>query len=155
LALLNLLNDNNVDVGIITETEIPSSGHGDYNVEGYHFYLPLSPSELLKTAKYRVVVLVQSSLATVAKIRLNLMHSAVQSIWIQRDLGAEMSAYSSQQQNRQGRPNPAHSSQQQPPTKGKVTRFLARLAITFVRKGTPTAGMEVIYDPPPPPYTCG
>jgi hypothetical protein len=35
-------------------------------------------------------------------------------------------------------------------------RKLQRLgltAITFVRKGTPTAGMEVIYDLPP--YTCG
>jgi hypothetical protein len=70
LALLNLLNDN--DVGIVTETEIPSSSHGDYNVEGCHSYLPLSPSKLLKTAKYRVVVLVRSSLATVAKIRLDL-----------------------------------------------------------------------------------
>jgi hypothetical protein len=64
LALLNLLNDNNVDVGIVTETEIPSSGHGDYNMEGLHSYLPLDPSELLKTAKYGVVVLVRSALAT-------------------------------------------------------------------------------------------
>jgi hypothetical protein len=54
LALLNLLIDNNFHVGIVTETEIPCSGHGDYNVEGYHSYLPLSPSYLLKTAKYRV-----------------------------------------------------------------------------------------------------
>jgi hypothetical protein len=46
LALLNLLNVNDVDVGIITETEIPSSGHGDYNVKGYHSYLPHSHSEL-------------------------------------------------------------------------------------------------------------
>jgi hypothetical protein len=59
LALLNLLNDNDVDVSIVTETEIPSNGHGDYNVEGYHSYLSLSPSELLKTAKYRVMVLVR------------------------------------------------------------------------------------------------
>jgi hypothetical protein len=44
LALLNLLIDNDVDVGIVTKTEIPSSGHRDYNVEGYHSYLPLSPS---------------------------------------------------------------------------------------------------------------
>jgi hypothetical protein len=45
-----------VNVGIITETEIPSSCHEDYNVEGYHTFLPLSHSELLKTAKYRIVV---------------------------------------------------------------------------------------------------
>jgi hypothetical protein len=32
LALLSLLTDNNVDVGIVTEREIPSSGHGDFNV---------------------------------------------------------------------------------------------------------------------------
>jgi hypothetical protein len=77
LTLLNLLNDNNVDVGIVTEMEIPSSGHDDYNVEGYHSYLPLSPSKLLKTAKYRVVVLVRSALATATKIRSDLMHAAV------------------------------------------------------------------------------
>jgi hypothetical protein len=124
LALLNLLNVNDVNVGIITETEIPSSGHGVYNVEGCHSFLPLSHSELLKTAKYRVVVVVGPALATAAKIRLDIMHSAVQSIWLQLDLGAKMSAYSSQQQNRQGWPNPAYFSQQQPPTKGKVTRFL-------------------------------
>jgi hypothetical protein len=79
----------------------------------------------LKTAKYRVVVLVRSLLATVAKIRLNLMHSAVQLIWIKLDLGANMFAYSSQQQTRQSRPNPAYSlPQQQPPMKEKVTCFL-------------------------------
>jgi hypothetical protein len=93
LALFNLLIDNNVDVGIVS-----SRGQGDYNVEGYHSYLPHA-SELLKKAKYHVVVLVRSSLATVTKIRLNLMHAAVQSIWIQLDLDADMFAYSSQQQN--------------------------------------------------------
>jgi hypothetical protein len=86
LTLLNQLNVNNVDVGIVTETEIPSSGHRDYNVEGYHSCLPLSPSELLKTAKYRVVVLVRSALATETKIRSDLMHAAVQSVWIQLDM---------------------------------------------------------------------
>jgi hypothetical protein len=32
LALLNLLTDNDVDIGIVTETEIPFRGHGDFNV---------------------------------------------------------------------------------------------------------------------------
>jgi hypothetical protein len=86
LTLLNLLNDNDVNVGIVTKTEIPSSGHGDYNVEGYHSYLPLSPSELLKTDKYWVVVLVRSALATVTKIRSDLKHAAVQLVWIQLDM---------------------------------------------------------------------
>jgi hypothetical protein len=86
LALLNLLNDNDVNVGIVTETEIPSSRHRDYNVEGYHSYLPLSPSELLKTAKYQVVVLVRSALATVTKIGSDIMHAAVQSVWIQLNI---------------------------------------------------------------------
>jgi hypothetical protein len=86
LALLNLLTDNDVDVCIVTETEIPSSGHGDFNVVGYQSYLPLVPSELLKTAKNWVVVLVRSALATVTKIRSDLMHAAVQSVWIQLDL---------------------------------------------------------------------
>jgi hypothetical protein len=54
LALLSLLNDNNIDVGIITETEIPTSSHGDFNVEGYHTFLPVGPSDKLKTAKYRM-----------------------------------------------------------------------------------------------------
>jgi hypothetical protein len=86
MALLSLLNDNNVNVGIVTEREIPSSGHGDYNVEGYHSYLPLAPSKLLKTAKYRVGVLVRSALAAATKVRYDLMHAAVQSVWIQLDM---------------------------------------------------------------------
>jgi hypothetical protein len=86
LAHLNLLNDNDVDVGIITETEIPSSSQGDYNVEGYHSYIPLAPSELLKTTKYRVVVLVQLTLATATKVRSDLMHASVQAVWIPIDL---------------------------------------------------------------------
>jgi hypothetical protein len=113
LTLLNLLIANNIDVGIITETDIPSSSHGDFNVKGYHSFLPLSHLELLKRAKYRVVVVVRSALATVAKIRLDLMHPTVQSTWIQVDLGTKMSAYSSRQQQ-----------QQHPPEKGKLTRFL-------------------------------
>jgi hypothetical protein len=51
LALLSLLNDNNIDVGIITEAEIPTSSHGDFSVEGYHTFLPVGPSDKLKTAK--------------------------------------------------------------------------------------------------------
>jgi hypothetical protein len=82
----------------------------------------------LKTAKYRVVVVVRSALATVAKIRLYLKHLTVQSIWIQVDLGAEMSAYSSPTKNSQGQENSAYSSQQQqqqqPPAKGKAICFL-------------------------------
>jgi hypothetical protein len=58
LALLSLLNGNDVDVGIITETEIPTSSHGDFNVEGYHTFLPVSNSELMKTAKSGVMVVV-------------------------------------------------------------------------------------------------
>jgi hypothetical protein len=86
LALLNLLHDKDVDVGIVTEMEIPSSGHGDYNMEGYLSYPPLAPSKLLKTAKYRVVVLVRSALATATKVRSDLTHAAVQAVWIQIDL---------------------------------------------------------------------
>jgi hypothetical protein len=82
LTLLDLLTANDVNVGIITETEIPSSCHGDFNVNGYHSFLPLSHSELLKTAKYRVVVVVRSALAALAKIRIYLMHLTVQTIWI-------------------------------------------------------------------------
>jgi hypothetical protein len=86
LALLSLLNANSVDVGIITETEIPTSSHGDFNVEGYHTFLPVSHSELLKTAKSRVMVVVRSAMAAQTKIRLDLMHPAGQTIWIQVDL---------------------------------------------------------------------
>jgi hypothetical protein len=82
LTLLDLLTANDVNVGIITETEIPSSCHGDFNVNGYHSFLPLSHSELLKTAKYRVVVVVRSALAALDKIRIYLMHLTVQTIWI-------------------------------------------------------------------------
>jgi endonuclease/exonuclease/phosphatase family metal-dependent hydrolase len=86
LALLNLLTANEVDVGIITETEIPASSHGDFNVEGYHTFLPVSHLELLKTDKYRVMVVVRSAMAALTKIRLDLMHPTVQTIWIQVDL---------------------------------------------------------------------
>jgi hypothetical protein len=86
LALLSLLNDNDIDVGIITETEIPTSSHGDFNVEGYHTFLP-DPSDKLKTAKYRMMVVVRSELAAITKIRPDLMHPAVQSVWIQINLG--------------------------------------------------------------------
>jgi hypothetical protein len=86
LTLLNLLNDNDVNACIVTETEIPSNGHGDFHMEGYLSYLPLAPSELLKTAKYRVVVLVRSALATATKVRSDLMHAAVQAVWIWLDL---------------------------------------------------------------------
>jgi hypothetical protein len=79
LALLNLLMANNVDIAIITEDEIPASSHGDFNVKGYHSYLP-HPSNLLKAPKYRVMALVGSALATSTKIRLDLMHAAVQSV---------------------------------------------------------------------------
>jgi hypothetical protein len=63
LALLNLLTANDVNIGVITEAEIPASSHGDFNDKGYHSYLPHT-SDLLKSAKYRVVALVQSALAT-------------------------------------------------------------------------------------------
>jgi hypothetical protein len=87
LALLNLLNDNDVDVGIITETEIQTSSHGNFNVKGYHTFLPVTHSELLKTSKYSVMIVVRSELAALTKIRQDLMHPAVQMIWVQVDLG--------------------------------------------------------------------
>jgi hypothetical protein len=87
LALLSLLNDNDINVGIITETEIPTSSHWDFNVEGYHTFLPVNHSDKLKAAKYRVMVVVRSELAALTKIRPDLMHPAVQSIWIQIALG--------------------------------------------------------------------
>jgi hypothetical protein len=86
LALLSLLNDNNIDVRIITETEIPTSSHGDFNIKGYHMFLPVTHSDLLKTAKYHVMIVVRSEMAALTKIRHDLMHSAVQSIWVQVDL---------------------------------------------------------------------
>jgi hypothetical protein len=41
---------------VITKTEIPTSSHGDFNVEGYHTFLPMGPSDKLKMAKYRMMV---------------------------------------------------------------------------------------------------
>jgi hypothetical protein len=79
LALLSLLNDNNINVGI--------SSHGDFNVKGYHTFLPVGPSDKLKTAKYCMMVVVRSELAAITKIQPDLMHPAVQSIWIRIDLG--------------------------------------------------------------------
>jgi hypothetical protein len=87
LALPSLLNDNDIDVGIIIETEIPTNSYGDFNVEGYHTFLPVNHSDKLKTSKYRVMVVVRSELAALTKIQPDLMHPAVQSIWIQINLG--------------------------------------------------------------------
>jgi hypothetical protein len=89
LALLNFLTANDVDISIITEAEIPASGYVDFNVEGYPSYL-LHSSDLLKSAKYRVVALVRAALATSTKV--NLMHAAVQSVWNQ--LNSPSSRYS-------------------------------------------------------------
>jgi hypothetical protein len=86
MALLSLLNDNDVDVGIITETEIPTSSHGDFNVKGYHTFLPVTHLDFLKTAKYRIIM-VRSEMAALTKIRHDLIHSAVLSVWVQVDLG--------------------------------------------------------------------
>jgi hypothetical protein len=44
-------------------------------------------SELLKTAKYCVMVVGRSEMAALTKIRNDLMHQAVQMIWVQVDLG--------------------------------------------------------------------
>jgi hypothetical protein len=87
LALLSLLNDNDSDVGIITETEIPTSSHGDFNVKGCHTFLLVNHSDKLKTAKYRVMVVVRSELAALTIICPDVMHPAVQSIWIELNLG--------------------------------------------------------------------
>jgi endonuclease/exonuclease/phosphatase family metal-dependent hydrolase len=66
---------------------LPTSSHRDYNVEGYHTFLPVGPSDKLKTAMYHMMVVVRSELAAVTKIRPDLMHPTVQSLWIQIDLG--------------------------------------------------------------------
>jgi hypothetical protein len=59
------LEANNVDVMIVTETEIPVDPHHDFNMVGYTSFLPHT-SSLLKTAKYRVVPMVWTALATSA-----------------------------------------------------------------------------------------
>jgi hypothetical protein len=95
LALSNLLVANDVDVMIITEAEIPAGSQGNFNVEGYTSFLPHT-SYLLKTAKYRVVAMVWSALATSAKLRPDLMHVSVQLVWVQLDI----------QERLQGTPGP-------------------------------------------------
>jgi exonuclease III len=81
LVLANMLMANNVDVMIVTETKIPADLHGDFNVEGYTSYLPHA-SFLLKRAKYKVVAMVRTALATSmnAKLWLDLMQASVQSV---------------------------------------------------------------------------
>jgi hypothetical protein len=84
LVLAKKLTANNVDVMIITETEIPAELHGNFNVEWNTSYLPHATS-LLKTAKYRVVAMVWTALETSvnAKLRFDLMHAPVQLVWVQ------------------------------------------------------------------------
>jgi hypothetical protein len=84
LALSHLLVSNNVDVAVITETELPAPSAVVFSINGYTTYLPL----VLPGAKTRVLTLVKSNLAmqASAKLCLDLMSSSVQSVWIQLSL---------------------------------------------------------------------
>jgi hypothetical protein len=68
-------------VAVITETELPAPFAVVFSIDGYTTYLPL----VLPDAKTRVLTLIKSNLAVQAsvKLRLDLMSSSVQSVWIE------------------------------------------------------------------------
>jgi hypothetical protein len=84
LALSHLLVTHNVDLAVITETELPAPSAVVFSINGYTTYLPLVPPGV----KTRVLTLVKSNLAVQAsiKLRLDLMSSSVQSVWIELSL---------------------------------------------------------------------
>jgi hypothetical protein len=82
-VLVNLLVKTGAEVCVITEAEVPSKTSPSFAVDGYTPFHP-PPSS---TGKYRVLLLVKSSLATSANARLrtDLMSSA-QTIWVELDV---------------------------------------------------------------------
>jgi hypothetical protein len=81
LALLNILNDNDVDVGIITETEIPTSSHGDFNVPH------VSPRDPLGAVEDGQISRNGRGAVRNGCTFYDLMQPTVQMIWVQVDLG--------------------------------------------------------------------
>jgi hypothetical protein len=71
-------------VAVITEAELPAPLAVVFSISGYTTYLPLVHSGV----KTRVLTLVKSNLAVQAsvKLRLDLMSSSVQSVWIELSL---------------------------------------------------------------------
>jgi hypothetical protein len=69
---------------VITETELPAPSAVVFSIDGYTTYLPL----VLPGVKTHVLTLVKSNLAVQAsvKLRLDLMSSSVQSVWIELTL---------------------------------------------------------------------
>jgi hypothetical protein len=84
LALSHLLVTHDVDVAVITETELPAPSAVVFSINGYTTYLPLVPPGV----KTHVLTLVKSNLAVQASIKLclDLMSSSVQSVWIELSL---------------------------------------------------------------------
>ena len=83
LPLSNLLAINDVDVAIITETELPAPLASLFSVDGYTPFLPVvGPTE-----KTRILALVKSDLAVRANVELrkDIMSSPMQTIWLQMD----------------------------------------------------------------------
>jgi hypothetical protein len=76
--LSTLLRCNKVDIAIVTETKLPSA---DILINGYVLFLP-PPST---TAKFRVIVLVTSLLATsaIARIWGDVMSDLTRSVWVE------------------------------------------------------------------------
>jgi hypothetical protein len=80
LALSNLLENNNIDVLVATETEIPASA-APFATTGYVTFLPL----VREKERTRMIMLVKSSLVTLASVRIrtDLMDlTACQSVWV-------------------------------------------------------------------------
>jgi endonuclease/exonuclease/phosphatase (EEP) superfamily protein YafD len=84
LALSHLLVTNDVDVAVITETELLAPSAMVFSINGYTTYLPL----VLSGVKTWVLTLVKSNLAIQASVKLclDLMLSSVQSVWIELSL---------------------------------------------------------------------
>ena len=78
LALSNLLVNNNVDIAIVTETELLPEATA-FAVEGYTTFLPLVRSG----AKVRLIALVKNSLSSSVSVCMDLMSNIVPTIWLE------------------------------------------------------------------------
>jgi hypothetical protein len=80
LALANLLNANEIDIAVVTETELPRQV-APFALDGYTTF------ETISNGKKRVLTFVRSTLAVRcnARLRLDLMEGVLPSIWLKID----------------------------------------------------------------------
>jgi hypothetical protein len=89
-ALSHLIKANEVDVAVVTETDMPSTEASGFALEGFVTFSPLGSEFLMGKDRVRVLIFVRASIADTVKLRPDLMSTTIQSIWVElavRQLG--------------------------------------------------------------------